>query len=93
MMINHLIKNKYFIIKNNNNSRLLSSSVPKVKNFINGVFEESKATKWLPVINPATQETVCLVPQSTKEELERAESYAIKAFQKWKEVPVQQRQV
>ena len=92
MMSSYLIKNKYFIIKNNYSNRLLSSSIPKVKNFINGVFEESKATKWLPVINPATQETVSLVPQSTYEELQRAESYAIKAFQKWKEVPVQQRQ-
>ena len=78
---------------NRSKFRLLSSSsIPKVKNFINGIFEDSKASKWIPVINPATQETLCLVPQSTKEELERAEQSAIKAFQKWKDVPVLQRQ-
>jgi hypothetical protein len=71
----------------------LSSSAPKVKNFINGKFEESKTTQWIDLYNPATQELVCRVPQSTPEELQRAEQGAIEAFQTWKEVPVQQRQV
>ena len=67
-------------------------SAPRVQNFINGQFEDSKATKWFDVINPATQEVVCQVPQSTPEELKRAEDGAAAAFQTWKEVPVQQRQ-
>lgn len=74
----------------------LSRSVlaaPKVQNFINGKFEDSKATEWIDVLNPATQEVVCQVPQSTPEELQRAEEGAKEAFKKWKEVPVQQRQV
>lgn len=69
-----------------------TSSAPTVKNFINGKFEESKATKWIDVRNPATQEIVCRVPQSTPEELARAEAGAKEAFIKWKEVPIQQRQ-
>jgi malonate-semialdehyde dehydrogenase (acetylating)/methylmalonate-semialdehyde dehydrogenase len=68
------------------------SSVPKVKNFINGVFEESKATKWIDLYNPATNEVICQVPQSTPEELKRAEEGAKAAFKTWREVPVQQRQ-
>jgi malonate-semialdehyde dehydrogenase (acetylating) / methylmalonate-semialdehyde dehydrogenase len=44
------------------------------------------------VINPATQEVVSRVPQSTPEELKRAEEGAKKAFKTWREVPVQQRQ-
>lgn len=67
-------------------------SAPRVQNFINGQFEDSKATKWFDVINPATQEVVCQVPQSTPEELKRAEDGAAAAFLTWKEVPVQQRQ-
>lgn len=67
-------------------------SVPKVKNFINGVFEESQTKNWIEVINPASQEVVALLPQTTKEELERAEKGAAEAFKTWKEVPVQQRQ-
>ena len=70
----------------------MSKSIPKVKNFINGVFEESKAKEWIEVINPASQEVVALLPQSTREELERAEKGAAEAFKTWKEVPVQQRQ-
>lgn len=76
-----------------NTRRSLSHSIPKVKNFINGRFEESAATKWFDVINPATQEVVCRVPQSTPEELARAEAGAKKAFETWKEVAPQQRQV
>lgn len=72
--------------------RPFSAQPPKVKNFIDGKFEESKATKWFEVRNPATQEVVCVVPQSTPEELRRAEVGAQAAFLKWKEVPVQQRQ-
>lgn len=47
--------------------------VSLVPNFINGVFEQSKATKWTDVINPATQEVISKVPQSTADELKRAE--------------------
>lgn len=62
-------------------ARLLStSSIPTVKNFINGKFEESKATTWIDVRNPATQEVVCRVPQTTPEELARAEAGAAEAF-------------
>jgi Aldehyde dehydrogenase family len=68
-----------------------------VKNFINGKFEESKASSspsgLIPVINPATQELVCNVPKSTVEELRRAEEGAYAAYQTWREVPIQQKQV
>ena len=62
------------------------------KNFINGVFEESKATKWFEVHNPASQELVTKVPQSTKEELDRAVAGAQAAFKGWRDTPIQQRQ-
>jgi delta 1-pyrroline-5-carboxylate dehydrogenase len=71
----------------------LSASVSTTKNFINGVFEESKATKWFDVHNPATGEVVTRVPQSTPEELNRAVEGAQEAWKTWKQVPVQQRQV
>jgi malonate-semialdehyde dehydrogenase (acetylating) / methylmalonate-semialdehyde dehydrogenase len=70
-----------------------SRTVKTVPNFINGKFEESKTTKWIDLYNPATQELLCRVPQSTPEELKRAEEGAKEAFKTWKEVPVQQRQV
>jgi malonate-semialdehyde dehydrogenase (acetylating) / methylmalonate-semialdehyde dehydrogenase len=64
----------------------------QLKNFINGKFVDSEATTWFDVINPATQELLYQVPQSSAEELKRAEEGAIQAFQQWKETPVQQRQ-
>jgi len=72
--------------------RYFSSAVPTVKNLINGRFVESSATTWYEVRNPATQELVCKVPQSTQQEMEAATTSAANAFKTWKEVPVQQRQ-
>ena len=43
-------------------------------------------------MNPATQEVVSLLPQTTPDELGRAEAGAYEAFLKWKEVSVSQRQ-
>eukprot|EP01032_Pedospumella_encystans_P030276 gene30276-34171_t len=80
------------VLKTRFQSASLSASVPRVQNFINGKFEDSKTTEWINLYNPATQELVCQVPQSTPEELKRAEQGAAEAFKTWKEVPVQQRQ-
>jgi malonate-semialdehyde dehydrogenase (acetylating)/methylmalonate-semialdehyde dehydrogenase len=74
------------------NYRALSASVHTTKNFINGVFEESKTDKWIDLYNPATQELVTRVPQSTPEELNRAAEGAAKAWKSWRDTPVQQRQ-
>jgi len=62
------------------------------QNFINGKFQDSKATSFIDVLNPATQEVVSRVPRSTKEELQAAEDGAKEAFKTWGQVPVQQRQ-
>jgi len=59
-----------------------------VPNLINGEFVESKSNKWIPVVNPATQEVVSLVPESTKEEMEAATASAKAAFQEWKTTSV-----
>lgn len=68
------------------------ASMSTLQNYINGKLETSQATKTIPVLNPATQELVATVPQSTPEELQRAVEGAHEAFLKWREVPVQQRQ-
>ncbi|CAM9553581.1 unnamed protein product, partial [Discosporangium mesarthrocarpum] len=63
-----------------------------VKNLIGGRFTESNASEWIDVINPANQDVVCRVPQSTQEEMATAVWCAEEAFGSWREVPVQQRQ-
>ena len=82
-------KNRLFSLSTSNGS----GSTKRVTNFIDGKFEESLTTTWIPLLNPATQDVLCMVPQSTPDELRRAEVGAMEAFKKWREVPVQQRQV
>ncbi|KNC86227.1 methylmalonate-semialdehyde dehydrogenase [acylating], mitochondrial [Sphaeroforma arctica JP610] len=64
----------------------------KYKNFINGEWRESKATEWIDVRNPATNEVVARVPCSTQEEMEEAVESAKTAFQTWKKTSVMHRQ-
>ncbi|KDO18109.1 methylmalonate-semialdehyde dehydrogenase [Saprolegnia parasitica CBS 223.65] len=73
-------------------TRAFSAAPERVPNFINGQFVQSKTTKWIDVRNPATNEVVCQVPETTPEELQAAADAAKVAFKTWKEVPVQHRQ-
>ena len=71
---------------------VLSAAVPKVKLFIDGEFVESQATEHLEVRNPATQELLSLVPETTPEELKHASMVAQEAFHSWKKTTVLTRQ-
>jgi malonate-semialdehyde dehydrogenase (acetylating)/methylmalonate-semialdehyde dehydrogenase len=66
--------------------------VPTSPLFINGKFVESKATSFIDVHNPATQELVSRVPIATAAELKAATDAAAEAFKTWKDVPVSIRQ-
>ena len=68
-----------------------SADVPKVKNFINGEFVDSKTDKWIDLHNPATGELIGLVPESTQEEMQEATDAAAEAFKTWGTTAVQQR--
>ena len=71
--------------------RRMMSSVPTVKNFINGEFVESQTTEWLDLIDPSTQDVIGKVPISTKEEREEAVKSCDSAFKMWSQVPIQKR--
>tara|TARA_B110000208_G_C11747316_1_gene422187 strand:- start:58 stop:1620 length:1563 start_codon:yes stop_codon:yes gene_type:complete len=71
--------------------RAFSSAAPKLPNLINGEFVQSTTNKWIEVRNPATNEVVSLVPESTPEEMEAAAEGCADAFKTWKDVPVQSR--
>jgi len=72
--------------------RAFSSTIPRVPLYIGGKFVESKTEHWIPVHNPATQELVSFVPQTTKDELEAAVSSAAEAFKSWKKTSIMSRQ-
>lgn len=65
--------------------------VEKLKNYINGEWVESKTAQFENVYDPAKKEIIAQVPLSTKEEVDYAVEVAAKAFEKWKNVPVQKR--
>ncbi len=58
----------------------------KIKILIDGNFQDSKATEYLPVENPATQEILAEVPLTHTEEIDEAIEAAREAFKTWKEL-------
>lgn len=68
------------------------SSVPRVPLYINGRFVQSQTTEWIPVHNPATQEVVSFVPQTTPDELAQVAKAAQAAFLGWRKTSVISRQ-
>lgn len=67
-------------------------STKVLKNFIGGKFFESKGKATHDIINPATQELIAKVPESTKEEFDLAVSNSKEAFKVWRNVPLSTRQ-
>lgn len=61
-------------------------------NFLDNKFVASKATKWIDLHDPATNNLVTRVPQSTDEELKAAVDSAEKAFPAWKATSLLARQ-
>jgi malonate-semialdehyde dehydrogenase (acetylating)/methylmalonate-semialdehyde dehydrogenase len=62
-----------------------------VQQLINGEFTESTTTEWIDITNPATQEVIAKVPQSTPAEIEQAIKVASEAFQSWRVTPISKR--
>lgn len=63
-----------------------------LKNFKGGNFHESKSKITYKSINPATQEIISLVPETTKEEFNIAVENSKNAFKVWRNVPLLSRQ-
>lgn len=61
-------------------------------NFIDNQFIPSKATTWIDLHDPATNNLVTRVPQSTDEELQAAVRSAEKAFPAWRATSIMHRQ-
>ena len=61
-------------------------------NFVNNQFQKSKTDRWLDLLDPATQNLVTRVPESTTEEMSAAVDCAEKAFKTWKNTSLLTRQ-
>lgn len=67
-------------------------SPPDTTNFLDNTFTQSKATEWIDLHDPATNNLVTRVPQSTDEELKAAVDSAAKAFPEWRATSLLHRQ-
>lgn len=67
-------------------------SPTNTKHFIDNQFVESQAKVWIDLHDPATNNLVTRVPQSTDAELKAAVDSAAKAFPKWKATSLLTRQ-
>ena len=62
-----------------------------LKNFIDGLFIESSGTTSVPVVNPASGDTLALVPLSTAADVDSAVNAGLIAFKSWSSLTVKQR--
>ena len=53
-----------------------------------GEFQQSATQSWIPVTNPATQEVIAEVPNTTADEMTQAIASAKEAFKAWRDTPV-----
>lgn len=73
-------------------NRLYSKEAPTTKLFLDGKFVESKTTQWIDLYNPATNELVTRVPNSTSAEMDAAVASCKQAYQTWSRSTVLTRQ-
>ncbi|ERL54442.1 CoA-acylating methylmalonate-semialdehyde dehydrogenase [Psychrobacter aquaticus] len=59
-----------------------------VQQLINGQFTQSKTDEWIDITDPATQEIIAKVPQTTNDEINQAVAAAQTAFQTWRKTPI-----
>ena len=66
-------------------------SIVKVKQLIDGEFIDSTTDHWIDLTNPATQEVIAHVPQTTQDEINQAVAAAKEAFKTWRKAPISTR--
>ncbi|HWF57810.1 MAG TPA: aldehyde dehydrogenase family protein [Candidatus Dormibacteraeota bacterium] len=59
--------------------------------YVGGEWITSTADRWIPVVNPATEEVIAEVPEGTAEDADRAVGAAREAFARWSGTPVAER--
>lgn len=69
-----------------------SSAAPTTKLFLDGKFVESKATEWIDLHDPATNEIVTRVPKSTQSEMLAAVESSKEAYKSWRQTSILTRQ-
>ena len=63
----------------------------KIQNYINGKFVNPILDNWLDNFNPSIGEIYGQIPNSSKEDVEKAYQAAAKAFAKWSNTTLEER--
>ena len=63
----------------------------EVRNYVAGAWRVSNATEHIPIVNPATGETLGATPLSPASEVDQAVQAALRAFPAWRRTPVTER--
>ena len=69
----------------------VESSVVNVPNFYEGAWQDSAASEWQEVINPATGEVLARVPLSSHDEVAKVIEAAAAAYPAWRRTPPEDR--
>ncbi|HZW28158.1 MAG TPA: CoA-acylating methylmalonate-semialdehyde dehydrogenase [Trueperaceae bacterium] len=67
---------------------MIEAQAEVLLNYVGGEWTPSQSGAKAPVRNPATSETIALVPLSPAEEVDQAVAAAMKAYPEWRETPV-----
>ena len=67
------------------------TATPSRRMFINGDWADASTSETMPVINPATEETIAEVPKGTEADVDKAVAAARKAFESWSQSTPQDR--
>ncbi len=70
---------------------IAAPSITKVRNFIDGVWQDSAASDWQDVTNPATGEVLARVPLCDSAEVKNAVAAAASAYPGWRRTPPEDR--
>jgi malonate-semialdehyde dehydrogenase (acetylating) / methylmalonate-semialdehyde dehydrogenase len=63
----------------------------QLQNYIDGAWQDSRASEFLDVRNPATAETLVRVPITPRDEVDAAAQAAQRAFESWRRTPATER--
>ena len=80
------------VVEDYPSSHRLIETPKDTRNFLDNQFVDSKTSSWIDLYDPATNNLVTRVPQSTEEELHAAVTSANKAFPAWRATSLLHRQ-
>ena len=72
-------------------STVAAPPITRVSNYVNGTWQESTASEWQDVVNPATGEVLARVPLSDRTEVATAVEAAAVAYPAWRRTPPEDR--